>query len=121
MSELLKEQWGLFADSKANGTRDPNRHDAGSLMEFFATIAMQQFNRTKDYLSSAGGQPVQSGGGRGYGDSNYSGGQRVIELVKQGQRNSSEWKTKQFGELAKQFGSAASGFEDEQQYTFIYV
>ncbi|CAD7959868.1 unnamed protein product [Amoebophrya sp. A25] len=43
MSEVWKEQWGLFADSKANGTRDPQRHDAGSLMEFFDTIALQQF------------------------------------------------------------------------------
>eukprot|EP00392_Amoebophrya_sp_AT5.2_P016263 g16521.t1 len=43
LSEIWKEQWGLFADSKANGTRDPNRHDAGSLMEFFDTIALQQF------------------------------------------------------------------------------
>lgn len=43
MSEVWKEQWGLFADSKANGTRDPNRHDAGTLMEFFDTIALTQF------------------------------------------------------------------------------
>lgn len=44
MSEIWKDQWGTFADSKANGTRDPNRHDAGSLMEFFDTIALQQFS-----------------------------------------------------------------------------
>lgn len=43
MSETWKEQWGVFADSKANGTRDPNRHDAGSLMEFFDNIALPQF------------------------------------------------------------------------------
>jgi hypothetical protein len=43
LSEAWKESWGSFADSKANGTRDPNRHDAGSLMEFFDTKALVQF------------------------------------------------------------------------------
>lgn len=43
LDETWKQAWGNFADSKMNGTRDPNRHDAGSLMEFFDTIAMQKF------------------------------------------------------------------------------
>lgn len=43
-SEQWKEAWANFADSKANGMRDPNRHDAGSLMEFFDTIAMPNYS-----------------------------------------------------------------------------
>ena len=51
LDETWKTCWGNFADSKMNGTRDPNRHDAGSLMEFFDTIAMTQF---KDQTWMAG-------------------------------------------------------------------
>ncbi|CAD7936730.1 unnamed protein product [Amoebophrya sp. A120] len=61
ISEVWKEQWGLFADSKANGTRDPNRHDAGSLMEFFDTIALQQFSTESWMLPYVNGsEPVYS-------------------------------------------------------------
>lgn len=49
-SEEWKNAWGEFADGRANGMRDPNRHEAGSLMEFFDTIAFPQF-QTEPWMS----------------------------------------------------------------------
>jgi len=37
------ERWKEFADKKKRGTRDPSKHEAGSLMEFFDTVALRQF------------------------------------------------------------------------------
>jgi len=44
MSETWKEGWSAYSDSKLGGTRDPSRHDAGSLMEFFDTIGIPEFS-----------------------------------------------------------------------------
>lgn len=50
MSAVWKDSWSAFAETASQNanlkmtTRDPNRHDAGTLMEFFDTIAMPDFS-----------------------------------------------------------------------------
>lgn len=41
--DLWRESWQGFSEGKGTG-RDPNLHDAGSLMEFFDTVAIPQFS-----------------------------------------------------------------------------
>merc|ERR1712194_76916 len=43
VSDKWETQWTTFTDSKGTGTRDPRGHDAGTLMEFFDTIALPNF------------------------------------------------------------------------------
>lgn len=42
-SDTWNELWSSFADGKGVNLRDPSKHDAGSLMEFFDMTAMVQF------------------------------------------------------------------------------
>lgn len=43
-SDTWNELWGSFADGKGPNLREPVKHDAGSLMEFFDMTAMVQFS-----------------------------------------------------------------------------
>lgn len=42
-SEPWQDLWSTFADGKGPNLREPSKHDAGSLMEFFDMTAMVQF------------------------------------------------------------------------------
>jgi len=65
--DLWRESWTAFAEGKGTG-RDPNSHDAGSLMEFFDTVAIPQFSHMpymQPYMQGtfdAEGEGVAQGG-----------------------------------------------------------
>jgi hypothetical protein len=50
-----KQKWGDFCDAKAGGTRDPNHHDSGTLVEFFDTCALPEFGNEAWMLPFQGG------------------------------------------------------------------